>query len=77
MEDMGTDPNRETAACGHPALESTDETQKPEAGDGYATRHDPFVYFHSVIDNQRSAEVPTVKRADASVRLPRVEVGLA
>ncbi len=50
MQDMGNDPNRETAACGHPALEQHDETQKAEAGDGYATRHDPFVYFHSVID---------------------------
>src|SRR5206468_1240013 len=48
MEDMGNDPNRETAACGHPPLESADETQKAVAGDGYATRHDPFVYFHSV-----------------------------
>jgi hypothetical protein len=50
MEDMGNDPNREAAACGHPPLEATDETQKAEPGDGYATRHDPFVYFHSVID---------------------------
>ncbi len=51
-EDMGNDPNRETAACGHPALNSQDKTQSAEAGDGYATRHDPFVYFHSVIDDQ-------------------------
>src|SRR5439155_1732262 len=50
MGDMGNNPNRETAACGHPALESKDQTQTAEAGDGYATRHDPFVYFHSVID---------------------------
>ena len=49
---MGNDPNREAAACGHPALDAHDETQKAEAGDGYATRHDPFVYFHSVIDEQ-------------------------
>ena len=49
---MGNDPNRETAACGHPALNAQDQTQSAEAGDGYATRHDPFVYFHSVIDNQ-------------------------
>src|SRR5256714_7468417 len=42
QEDMGNDPNRESAACGHPALNTTDETQKAEAGDGYATRHDPF-----------------------------------
>ena len=51
-QDMGNDPNRESAACGHPALETKDETQEAVEGDGYATRHDPFVYFHSVIDNQ-------------------------
>ncbi|MDQ6811141.1 MAG: alkaline phosphatase family protein, partial [Actinomycetota bacterium] len=52
QEDMGNIPTREAAACGHPALEQTDETQTAAAGDGYATRHDPFVYFHSVIDEQ-------------------------
>ena len=52
QEDMGNLPNREAAACGHPAVGSSDETQKAVAGDGYATRHDPFVYFHSTIDEQ-------------------------
>ncbi|MDE0854660.1 MAG: phosphoesterase, partial [Nevskia sp.] len=52
MEDMGNTPARETATCGHPALNSQDQTQSATAKDQYATRHDPFVYFHSVIDNQ-------------------------
>lgn len=51
-QDMGNDPARESVACGHPALNALDETQKAEPGDGYATRHNPFVYFHSVIDDQ-------------------------
>jgi phosphatidylinositol-3-phosphatase len=58
MEDMGNDPNRESATCGHPALNTTDLTQVAEApsaavpqGDQYASRHDPFVYFHSIIDS--------------------------
>jgi phosphatidylinositol-3-phosphatase len=50
-EDMGNDPNRESPTCGHPAPGAKDETQKAEPGDGYVTRHDPFVYFHSVIDS--------------------------
>src|SRR4029077_3424700 len=57
-EDMGNDPNREAATCGHPALNSVDHTQASEApsatvplGDQYASRHDPFVYFHSIIDS--------------------------
>ena len=58
MEDMGNDPAREAATCGHPALNSVDHTQAAEApsasvplGDQYASRHDPFVYFHSIIDS--------------------------
>jgi phosphatidylinositol-3-phosphatase len=58
MEDMGNDPTREAATCGHPALNTVDHTQAAEApsvavplGDQYASRHDPFVYFHSIIDS--------------------------
>jgi phosphatidylinositol-3-phosphatase len=51
-EDMGADPSRESATCGHPALGGPDHTQSATATDQYATRHDPFVYFHSIIDNQ-------------------------
>jgi len=51
MEDMGNDPARESSTCGHPALNSRDGTQTAEVGDQYATRHDPFVYFHSIIDS--------------------------
>jgi hypothetical protein len=50
-EGMGDDPAREAAQCGHPALGGRDGTQSQTATDAYATRHDPFVYFHSIIDN--------------------------
>ena len=58
MEDMGNDPARERATCGHPPVGvGTDLTNTAEApssavplGDAYATRHDPFMYFHSIID---------------------------
>jgi hypothetical protein len=63
MGDMGNDPTRESATCGHPALNSTDLTQSAEApsasvplGDQYASRHDPFVYFHSIIDSPDCAK---------------------
>jgi hypothetical protein len=48
---MGADPARESATCGHPAVGSPDNTEVETATDQYATRHDPFVYFHYVIDN--------------------------
>ncbi len=50
MEDMGNDPSRESATCGHPVIDQPDKTHKAVAGDQYASRHDPFVYFHSIID---------------------------
>jgi hypothetical protein len=50
MEDMGNDPGRESATCGHPAIGNKDNTHKATIGDQYATRHNPFVYFHSIID---------------------------
>jgi len=70
MEDMGNLPNREAAACGHPALESSDETQKAAAGDGYATRHDPFVYFHSVIDEHAYCNAHVVALGSPSGEMP-------
>ena len=80
-EDMGNDPNREAAACGHPAVGSTDETQKAVAGDGYATRHDPFVYFHSVIDEQAFCVNHVVALGSPTGAMPaaalRGETGLA
>jgi hypothetical protein len=51
MEDMGNHPDRESATCGHPDIGQPDGTQKAVDGDQYASRHDPFVYFHSIIDD--------------------------
>jgi phosphatidylinositol-3-phosphatase len=52
MEDMGNDPARDGGTtCAHPALGTPDRSQQASASDQYATRHDPFVYFHSIIDD--------------------------
>jgi hypothetical protein len=48
LEDMGT-------PCRHPALNAPDDTQQAEVGDQYAARHNPFVYFHSIIDTRACA----------------------
>ncbi|MGN6217780.1 MAG: alkaline phosphatase family protein [Solirubrobacterales bacterium] len=40
----------EPASCRHPAIGAIDPTQKARAADQYAARHNPFVYFHSIID---------------------------
>jgi phospholipase C len=49
MEDMGNS-STEPKTCRHPAVGSHDTSFAARAGDEYATRHDPFVYFHSIID---------------------------
>jgi hypothetical protein len=49
MDDMKT-------PCRHPALNAQDDTQSAEVGDQYATRHNPFMYFHSIIDRSTCAD---------------------
>ncbi|MEY2570285.1 MAG: phosphatidylinositol-3-phosphatase [Acidimicrobiaceae bacterium] len=49
MEDMAT-------PCEHPGVGLTDSdgTQSATAASQYANRHDPFIYFHSIIDDAAS-----------------------
>ena len=81
MQDMGNDPSRESAACGHPTVNALDSTGIAEPGDGYATKHDPFVYFHSVIDNQSYCDARVVALGTPTGAMPGTarpgETGLA
>src|SRR5437764_286126 len=47
---MGNRPS-DPATCRHRALDCQDHPQSARVGDQYATRHNPFVYFHSIIDS--------------------------
>ena len=79
MEDMGNDRTRESATCAHPAIgQGTDNTNGAEApnstvpqGDAYATRHDPFMYFHSIIDS-KECQTRVVNLRGLSTDLARV-----
>ncbi|MEO8314159.1 MAG: alkaline phosphatase family protein [Pseudomonadota bacterium] len=79
MEDMGNDPARESATCGHPAIGSRDNAGRFQApseavpqGDGYATRHNPFVYFHSIIDSPEcNTRVVNLKMLEADLATER------
>jgi phosphatidylinositol-3-phosphatase len=60
MQDMGKSPKRDHTtmtkqgpACGHPAVGASDGTQGATAKDQYATRHEGFMYFESVIGNKK------------------------
>jgi hypothetical protein len=59
MEDMGNSAT-EPKTCRHPAVGSPDTTQQARKGDQYAARHNPFVYFHSIIDDQAKCDANVV-----------------
>jgi hypothetical protein len=58
MEDMANGPAGEAKTCRHPQANQQDPTQSARKGDQYAARHNPFVFFHSLID------FPTCARND-------------
>lgn len=52
-QDMGRDRSRESRRCGAPQLGAQDHTQSATPKDQYAARHNPFVYFHSILDRKK------------------------
>ncbi|HUY64024.1 MAG TPA: alkaline phosphatase family protein [Acidimicrobiales bacterium] len=70
MQDMGNVPTREAPVCGHPALNSQDKTQSAVSGDGYVSRHDPFVYFRGVIDDAAYCDAHVVPLGTTAGVLP-------
>jgi len=51
QEDMGSDRVRDGGrTCAHPTVGSPNTTNFASPASGYAARHNPFVWFHSVID---------------------------
>ncbi|MBS0579823.1 MAG: phosphoesterase [Proteobacteria bacterium] len=63
MEDMGNNRAREPATCAHVAVGTADNTEEAQIGDQYAARHNPFVYFHSIIDDQKRCDHHVVNLA--------------
>jgi hypothetical protein len=72
---MGADPARDNPGnqgdvdCGHPIVGTADQTEGETASDQYATKHDPFVYFHSVIDDQAECDADVVPLSRLSADL--------
>ncbi|MGE5409066.1 MAG: alkaline phosphatase family protein [Syntrophothermus sp.] len=60
----------EPVGCRHPAIGARDPTQEARPRDQYATRHDPFVYFRSLIDFPRGCRrhVVDLRRLSADLR---------
>lgn len=72
MEDMGNAAPDEPATCRHPTLNQADSTQSAEVGDQYAARHNPFVYFHSIIDDQARCDAHDVPLSELPDDLDKV-----
>jgi phosphatidylinositol-3-phosphatase len=51
MEDMGKDPAREKATCAHSSIGAQEQLLRATLTDQYAVKHNPFVYFHTIIDD--------------------------
>jgi hypothetical protein len=55
LQDMNANaPKGQQSPCRHPAIGERDPWQSATPTDEYATRHNPFVYFHSLIDFKRT-----------------------
>ncbi|MGH3510637.1 MAG: alkaline phosphatase family protein [Nocardioidaceae bacterium] len=65
MEDMGR-------GCRHPRLGHRDTTQRAQRGDQYALRHNPFLYFRSVIDHPGKCRARDVALSHLGTDLKRV-----
>src|SRR3954451_5863154 len=70
MEDMANGPADEKT-CRHPQPNQPDSTQSARQGDQYAARHNPFVYFHSLIDG------PSCRTSDVDLSVMPTEIGQA
>jgi hypothetical protein len=73
LEDMGKDPARESATCGHVPLGALETTSGATRTDQYAAKHNPFVYFHSIIDDRARCQGRVVNLE----RLPEDLQGIA
>lgn len=58
--------------CEHPTVGTLDNTQKATKTAEYATRHDPFMYFHSIIDRTAYCASHVVKLGQLTTDLRTV-----
>jgi hypothetical protein len=71
MEDLGADPLRDQpVTCTVDRIGKRDLTGIPSEADQYASEHDPFVYFHSILDDTArcKAHVVNLDQLEADLR---------
>ncbi len=72
MEDMGNDPAREASTCARP-VPGGDGVLRATPTDSYAYRHDPFIYFHSVIDRPANCDTHVVRLENFATDMARAD----
>lgn len=73
MEDLDSNPTRDdpqTCTAGRIG-QIPDETEHAAIGDQYAAKHDPFVYFHTILDNPTRCAAHVVSLKELRIDLRR------
>ncbi len=77
-QDMGNTPARDGGTpdpsggtdCGHPGIGAPDTAEVATPLHQYTTRHNPFVWFHSIIDNTKECDANVVPLALGATGAP-------
>ncbi len=73
MEDLDRDPMRDDPqTCTAGRTGQVDATERGAAGDQYAAKHDPFVYFHTILDHPVRCAAHIVSLRELTIDLHRV-----
>ena len=59
LEKNGGSRSGQTAQCKYPDIDANDDTNGTDETENYATRHNPFLFFHNVIDDKPRCEAHT------------------
>lgn len=73
MEDLDRNPARDDPqSCTAGRIGQNDETERAAVDDQYAAKHDPFVYFHTILDNPTRCAAHIVSLNELGIDLRRV-----
>ena len=73
MEDLDRDPTRDDPqTCTAGRIGKADPTERAAAGDQYAAKHDPFVYFHTILDQPARCAAHVVSLKELPIDLGRI-----
>lgn len=73
MEDIDRSPTRDDPqTCTAGRIAKPDQTERASPGDQYAAKHDPFVYFHTILDNPTRCAAHIVSLNELGIDLRRV-----